>query len=81
MVAVPPPPGALDEAALGAAVARALAEAEARDFAHGRQVTPWVLSRVAELTGGASVLANVELARNNARVGTEIAAAIARLAP
>ena len=44
----------------------------------GKELTPWLLARLDELTAGKSVSANIALLKNNARVGAEIAAAIAR---
>ncbi len=43
----------------------------------GKDVTPFVLGRVVELTGGQSKRANTALLINNARVGGQIAAALA----
>lgn len=57
------------------ALARALADATARG-ASGRDVTPFLLDRMRELTGGASVAANLSLLRHNARVAAELAAAM-----
>jgi pseudouridine-5'-phosphate glycosidase len=59
-----------------AAVARALGDAEAARI-EGPALTPWLLARVAELTGGLSVRANVALIVNNARVAGSLAAALA----
>jgi pseudouridine-5'-phosphate glycosidase len=42
-------------------------------------VTPWLLARVAELTGGASVRANIALITNNARVAGLLAGELARM--
>jgi pseudouridine-5'-phosphate glycosidase len=58
------------------AVERALAEAAAAGI-EGPAVTPWLLARVAELSGGRSVRANVALITNNARVAGELAVALA----
>lgn len=58
-----------------AAIAQATAEAEAKGIA-GKLVTPYVLSRVAELTEGLSRKANTSLLVNNARVAAEIALAL-----
>jgi pseudouridine-5'-phosphate glycosidase len=44
----------------------------------GAALTPWLLARVAALTDGASVRANTALILNNAAVGGELAAALAR---
>lgn len=59
------------------AIQRALAEAEAQGIA-GKAVTPFLLARVAELTGEASLRANVALLLNNARVASAIAVALSR---
>jgi pseudouridine-5'-phosphate glycosidase len=50
----------------------ALSEAEAQGI-HGKAVTPFLLARLEELSGGASLEANVALVLNNARLATEIA--------
>jgi pseudouridylate synthase len=55
----------------------ALAEAAERGL-RGREVTPFLLDRLRELTGGATVKANLALLRNNARVAAELARALAR---
>jgi pseudouridylate synthase len=57
-------------------VARAVAEADEQRI-RGGSATPWVLARVAELTNGRSVAANLGLIENNARVAAEIAVALA----
>ena len=44
---------------------------------HGKELTPWLLAKLNELTAGKSVSANIALLKNNARVGAEIAAVIA----
>jgi pseudouridine-5'-phosphate glycosidase len=54
----------------------ALCEADGRQIA-GKAVTPFILSRLVEITGGRSLRANIALARNNARVAGELAAALA----
>jgi len=61
-----------------AAIRQATAEASAKNI-HGKAVTPLLLTRVAELTGGASRRANVALLVNNARVAGQIAVALAKL--
>ena len=58
------------------AVERAIADAEAAGV-HGPALTPWLLARIAELTGGASVRANTALIVNDARVAAELAAHLA----
>jgi pseudouridine-5'-phosphate glycosidase len=56
----------------------ALAEA-ARQGVQGKAVTPFLLARLEQLTGGASLEANVALVRSNARLAAEIAGAFAEL--
>lgn len=41
----------------------------------GKAITPFLLQRIAELTAGQSLLANIELIKNNALLGAEIAIA------
>ena len=57
------------------ALAGALAAA-AREGVRGRAVTPFLLARLNEITGGESVRANLALLRNNARVAARLAAAL-----
>ena len=58
------------------AIAQALQEAEARGV-RGKEVTPFLLARVSELTHEESRTANVALLQNNARVAAQIARALA----
>jgi pseudouridine-5'-phosphate glycosidase len=39
----------------------------------GKEVTPFLLARMSELTGGDSLAANIELVLNNARLASSIA--------
>lgn len=74
------PVPAADELALEAAEAaiqQATDEAEAAGI-HGKAVTPYILARVAQLTGGESRRANTSLLVNNARAAAHIASALAR---
>jgi pseudouridine-5'-phosphate glycosidase len=61
---------------IDAAIATAVNDAT-RQGITGKQVTPFLLERVRELTGGASQRANVALVLNNARLGAQIACAFA----
>ncbi|MDD6257713.1 MAG: pseudouridine-5'-phosphate glycosidase [Erysipelotrichaceae bacterium] len=45
----------------------------------GKECTPFLLAKVAEITGGKSLDANIKLVFNNAAVGTEIAKEYAKL--
>lgn len=56
----------------------ALAEAAGQGVS-GPRVTPFLLARLAELTGGRTLAANRELIVSNARLGGEVAAALAAL--
>lgn len=62
-----------------AAIKQATAEAETQGI-HGKLVTPFLLRRVAELTGGNSRRANTSLLINDARVGGQIAVELAAMA-
>ncbi len=68
-----------DEAALDdAEVERLVAHAEAEAAMHGvagRALTPYLLGRLAELSGDRTVAANISLIENNASIGAAIAAA------
>jgi pseudouridine-5'-phosphate glycosidase len=43
----------------------------------GKDTTPYLLGRIVEITGGASLTANIALVRNNAHLGAQVAAAFA----
>ena len=76
LVCVPVPADvALPQAVAREAVDRANADAAAAGI-HGPDLTPWLLARIAELTGGASVRANTALIVNNARVAGRLAVAL-----
>ena len=79
LVANPVPPAdEIPMATLAPLIERAVEEAAARGVA-GKAVTPFLLSRLVELTGGASLEANVALIRSNAALAAKIAAALAAL--
>lgn len=76
LLCVPCPEEAARPAAeMEQAITQAVREAEAQGL-HGKAVTPFLLARVAELTEGKSRTANLALLRNNARVATQVAAAL-----
>lgn len=60
------------------AIQQALREADAKEV-HGRDVTPFILKRVNELTKGKSLASNIELVKNNTKVASEIAVAYHKL--
>ena len=79
LVGVPIPEAAEAEAGLvQGAIDKALVEAETRAIS-GREITPFLLARVAELTGGASLAANIALIKNNAAAGAGIAIELSKL--
>jgi len=45
----------------------------------GKEITPFLLKRVGELTGGKSIESNVALLKNNAKVAAEIACALSEV--
>ena len=71
-----PPAHALPRATVEAAIERSLAEAKSTGVA-GKALTPFLLARMSELTGGESLGANVALVLNNARLAASLAAAYA----
>lgn len=78
LVANPIPPEAeIARDVIMPVVEQALAEAAAQGIA-AKAVTPFLLQRIFELTGGRSLAANIALVLNNARLGAAIAGALAR---
>ncbi len=76
LIVVPiPNEAALPNDVVEQAIAQALSEAEAQGV-KGKRLTPFLLARVARLTGGASLRANLALLENNAKVAAQIAAAL-----
>ena len=69
---------ALDQDEIEAFIGQALAEAEASGVI-GKDVTPFLLRRLAELSSNRTLQANIALVENNARLGGELAVAFARL--
>jgi pseudouridine-5'-phosphate glycosidase len=79
LITVPVPQAdALPDEVAENAIQQATDEAHAQGV-HGKAMTPFVLSRVAELTKGQSKRANIALLVNNARVAAEIAQALSNL--
>ena len=66
---------ALPDAVTREAVDQAIREADHTGIT-GAALTPWLLARVAAITDGESVKANIALIVNNARVGGELAGAL-----
>lgn len=68
----------MDKATIDRAIDAALAEAKAQGV-HGKAVTPFLLAKVKDLTGGDSLDSNIQLVYNNARLAAKTAAALAAL--
>ena len=62
----------MDEEKINTAIEKALVEAEEKGI-HGKETTPFLLSKVLEVTEGKSLEANIALVKNNARLGAEVA--------
>ncbi|HRL13158.1 MAG TPA: pseudouridine-5'-phosphate glycosidase [Aggregatilineales bacterium] len=78
LITVPvPEEDALDAVTAEYAIQQATREAEARHI-HGKDVTPYLLQRVSEITAGKSLRANISLLENNALVAGMIANAVCR---
>lgn len=62
----------MDEEKINEAIEKALVEAEEKEI-HGKETTPFLLSKVLEVTDGKSLESNIALVKNNARLGAEVA--------
>jgi len=60
---------------INAAIDQAVAESVAQGI-HGKAVTPFLLARVKDITGGDSLEANIRLVLNNASLAAKTAAAV-----
>jgi len=81
LVVVPPPAeSALPAAQVESIIKSAVLEAHEKGI-RGASVTPYLLQRVNELTGGDSMRANLDLLKNNANLAAQIAIEISKLNP
>ena len=71
-----PPADEIPAEEIGGVIEEALADLDRLGIG-GQAATPYLLGRIVELTGGASLTANIALVRNNARLGAAVAAAYA----
>jgi pseudouridine-5'-phosphate glycosidase len=69
---------ALEEAAIEARIAEAVAEAKTQGVGK-KEATPFLLRRVVELSGGKSLEANIALIKNNAMLAAQAAVELAKL--
>lgn len=67
----------IPEAEIGRLIEQAVAEADQRGIT-GAAITPFLLGRIVELSGGESLRANIALVKHNAALGAAIAVAYAR---
>ncbi len=73
-----PEAAALDQEQVEAYIGQALAEADAERIT-GKDVTPFLLRRLGDLSAGRTLQANIALVENNARIGGALAVAYAKL--
>jgi pseudouridine-5'-phosphate glycosidase len=79
LLSVPTPiPDALPEKDMQDAVNQALDDAAAHNI-QGGKITPFLLKRVSEITGKASLKANLGLLLNNARIAAQVAVQLSQL--
>jgi pseudouridine-5'-phosphate glycosidase len=80
LVGVPiPEEHALPSEEIDAVIVDAIAEMQEQGIT-GKDTTPFLLGSIVERTGGKSLVANIQLILNNAKVGAEIAVAFAEIA-
>ncbi len=72
-----PPPSAIEPAEMDAWIAQALRDAQSAGI-QGKATTPFLLARIKDLSEGRSLVANQALVLHNARVGAELAVALAQ---
>ncbi|WP_196607084.1 pseudouridine-5'-phosphate glycosidase [Pectinatus frisingensis] len=68
----------MDHELINKAVNEAVAEAN-RLKIHGKEITPYLLAKVKDITGGDSLEANIQLVYNNAELAARIACEVSRL--
>jgi pseudouridine-5'-phosphate glycosidase len=74
-----PEASAMQSGEIDAIIAQALREAGEQGV-KGKLVTPFLLARIKELTGGRSLVTNIALVKHNALVGAKLAVALAHAA-
>ena len=65
----------MDKSRIDAAITEALREADEQGV-KGKKITPFLLARIKDLTGGDSLASNIQLVLNNVRLASKIAAAL-----
>ena len=69
----------MDDAVINGAIDQAVRESVEQGI-KGKEITPFLLARVSELTGGDSLDSNIQLVFNNARLASAVAAAYQKMA-
>lgn len=69
---------AMDFSYMESIIEKAMVEADAAGV-KGKEITPFLLAKIVELTGGESLATNIQLALNNAKVASKIAVELAKL--
>ena len=69
----------MDPDVINRAIDQAVAEAQAKGI-HGKAITPFLLARIKDLTGGDSLDSNIQLVLNNARLAAQTAIALKKAA-
>lgn len=78
LLGVPIPEDSRGNSDIEGAIQKAVAEVEANNIG-GKEITPYILSRLNELTRGESLRANIALVENNAKIGAEVATNLSTL--
>ncbi|HKL76446.1 MAG TPA: pseudouridine-5'-phosphate glycosidase [Halanaerobiales bacterium] len=79
MIAVPvPKKDEIESDIINQKIEQALNEAEERNI-NGKELTPFLLDRIKEITDGQSLETNISLVKNNARAGAEIAKELSKI--
>ena len=74
LVTVPiPVEWSMDADYINGAIDKALTEADAQGVV-GKQITPFLLAKIKEITGGSSLASNIQLVFNNVKTAARIAA-------
>ena len=65
----------MDPEVIDAAISQALSEAAEKGI-RGKEITPFLLARIKDITGGDSLSSNIQLVLNNARLAAAVAACL-----
>lgn len=65
----------MDKAVIDAAIGQAVEESRLKGI-KGKEITPFLLARIKDITGGVSLEANIALVLNNARLAAKVAACL-----